>query len=220
MLATTITAVIFVVLLAAMRLGHRSEEKGMEREDLAQRSRILEDRLSWLMRGAYPYLMTVDGKDKLHFLGGAATLGFVTTSVDMYSGGPGDTAGLKWVEISVDGGGLKIKERAFFMAEEDIGGIEGEGEEEKETVLDPTVSSATFLYFDAGVPDEGAIEEEEETATKGQWLESWNVDEKDYLPAAIKATVALAFKGGEVDLPPIVARVRAGHRPLPAVEAE
>jgi hypothetical protein len=210
MLALVITAGIFLLLFSALRLGHRSQEKGMERDEISQHIRILNDRLAWLIRGAYPYSIKIEGEETLQFEGSAGSLGFVTTSTDIYSEDPEDAAGLKWVTIYSDGGGLRMKERIFFM------GGETAGEEEKELVLDPDVTGIAFKYLDLGGAGEGGEEAEEEGDI---WVEVWDTEEKDYLPAAIKADITLTILEKEIQLPPVLARVRAGYSPLTMEEA-
>jgi hypothetical protein len=193
-LGLTISAVVFVLLLGAMRLGNRSQEKGLARQELSQRVRILTDRLGWLVRGAYPYLVTEDDETILYFTGSSDSVGFVTTSTDPYSEAPTDTAGLKWVSLSVGDEGLTVSEQVFFA---DVLGEE-EGEE---YVLDPLVKSADFLYLDPG-GDEEAPEEE--------WVADWDGGEKDYLPSAIRISITIDQDGTDFEVPPVVAAIRAG----------
>ena len=112
-IAITLSIVIVVILLAAMRLAYKSQEKGAERVDITQRTRILGDRLTWLIRGAYPFFVRKPDEKKLFFEGESGKIGFVTTSVDSYGKGPEDSAGLKWVSVFADRDGLKIRERSF-----------------------------------------------------------------------------------------------------------
>jgi hypothetical protein len=193
-LGLTISAVVFVLLLGAMRLGNRSQEKGLARQELSQRVRILTDRLGWLVRGAYPYLVTEDSETILYFTGSSERVGFVTTSIDPYSETPTDTAGLKWVSLSVDDEGLTVNEQVFFA---DVLGEE-EGEE---YVLDPMVKSADFLYLDPGG---------EEEASEAEWLGDWNGEEKDYLPSAIRISITIEQDGTDIEVPPVIAAIRTG----------
>lgn len=113
-IAITLSAVIIAILLSAMRLGYRSQEKGMWREEISQKMRILNDRITWLFRGAYPYIISEPEGKILYFSGKASSAGFVTTSVDSYSEGPEDRAGMKWVQIFYDYEGLKIRKKFIF----------------------------------------------------------------------------------------------------------
>jgi prepilin-type N-terminal cleavage/methylation domain-containing protein len=191
-----ITAVVLVILLAALRMGQRSQEKGLQRAEFAQRMRATSDRLSWLLEGAYPYRYT-DPEDKekeyVLFRGGASSVEFVTTSTDEYSGGPEDRAGLKFVRIFADSEGLKASEMVFFM------GAAESPEEEGTFVFGPRVMSAAFEYMDVD-PESG----------ESVWLESWDNTEKDYIPAAVRVSMSIMHGEEAKDIPPVVARLRTG----------
>jgi prepilin-type N-terminal cleavage/methylation domain-containing protein len=202
LLALSITAVIFVILLAALRLGYRSQEKGRGQEKVYQHMRILNDRLTWLMRGAYPYTVKEEGEEKLVFSGGSDSLGFVTTSTDIYSDTAEDMAGLKWVRIFTDDEGLKVEERIYFVDKEPA------EEDRKEFLLDYTVADIEFEYLDLGEKNEGE-----------DWTGDWNTEKKVYLPAAVKATLTLVIDGREFFPPPVLAAMRTG-RSLGAQEKE
>jgi len=195
-IALAIAAVIFSVLLWALRLGHRSAEKGMEREDASQRMRILADRLTWLLRGAYPYSITTPEGKVLYFSGTEESVGFVTTSVDPYSESLQDSAGLKWVTLFADSEGLKMQENVYFA---DV----FEEEPREEFIFDPTVTKMEFEYLDAAA-------EAAETAG-GEWVTSWDPEEKEYLPSAVRITLAFEHEGEEIELPPLVVAIKTGQ---------
>lgn len=200
-IAITLSAVLFTILFSALRLGQRSQEKGIEREDISQRMRILSDRLSWLIRGAYPYIVRKPEGNVLFFSGTASNLGFVTTSVDAYSEEPEDKEGLKWVRIFRDSDGLKIKENIYLIEDnlEDIGG--------NEYVFDPDVGSIEFKYLDTS--NEGK---------KDTWVSSWSPKEKDYLPSAVKVMVVIEHNSKKIEMPPIVTRIITGGGGTPPSE--
>lgn len=190
-----ITAMVLVILLAALRMGQRSQEKGLERAERSQRMRVVSDRLLWLLEGAYPYWYTdpEDEKKYVLFRGSSSSVEFVTTSTDDYSTGPADTAGLKFVRIFADGEGLKAAEMVFFM------GAEGSPEDEDTFVFGPRVDSVEFEYMDID-PETG------ETL----WSDSWDNEEKAYMPSAVRARMKLVHGGETVTVPPVVARLRTG----------
>lgn len=190
-LGIAITSVVFVLLLSALRLGQRSQEKGESRQELAQRMRVLSDRLAWLLRGAYPYVVRTSDETQLFFSGSGSAVGFVTTSVDSYSDGPEDIAGLKWVGIDVDEEGLKISESVYFLEEED--------RKESTALLDPSVREIRFEYF-------GSDEEGEDEA----WFNEWPGKERERLPSAVRITLVLEHEGREAALPPVTAAIRTG----------
>lgn len=190
LVAIALTGVMLGILLGAMRLAYRSEEKGRERTEVAQRMRIITDRLSWLIRGAYPYIMKDEEtqEETLAFAGSHGRLGLVTTSVDPYSHGPIDNPGLKWVSIFVDNG-LAVQEGMFYTQEL---------LPDKKFVIDPTVQRLEFSYLYAAGDDE-------------QWTDDWDGQEHQCLPAAIKAAVMFGYKGQEYMMPPIIVALRTGQ---------
>ncbi len=197
MLGLAITAAIMVILLAALRMGYRSQEKGLERIELAQRMRIVSDRLSWMLGGAYPYRYQDPDDEKetiLLFRGSESSVEFITTAVDEYSGSIADTAGMKFVRIFVDSDGLKAAERVFFM-----GASEESSFLEEEFVFAPRVEEVSFEYMDV----------DEETGTT-EWISDWDTEDKDYLPAVVRVRFSINHKDRSVSAPPVMAAIRTG----------
>lgn len=195
-LSLTISAVLFAILLGAMRLGHDSVRSGRERAELSQRMRVLSDRLSWLIRGTYPYVIydpEQEDKKVLYFSGTPQSAGFVTTSVDEYSDSMEDRPALKWVTISVDAEGLKVQESLFYSEV-------FEEEPTTEFVLDTTVTAMELEYLDGG-----------EKGNEALWVSEWNPEEADYLPSAVRLTLVLLYKGGEVVMPSLIVPIRTGR---------
>jgi prepilin-type N-terminal cleavage/methylation domain-containing protein len=192
-IALSIAAIIFSVLLWALRLGYSSVEKGTEREEKSQRMRILADRLTWLLRGTYPHIARTPEGNVLYFAGTSDSVGFVTTSVDPYADTLQDSAGLKWVTIFADSEGLKMQEDIYFAEV-------FEDEPREEYLFDPTVTGIEFEYLDPG--DEG---------TEAEWVESWDPEEEEYLPSAVKIYLTFEHKEEEVEMPPIVVALKTGQ---------
>ena len=192
-IALALSGLIFTMLFTALWQTQKFREKGEERQETMQKMRILTDRLSWLLKGAYPYSIKEEGKTLIYFSGDSSTLGFVTSSVDAFSEGPEDTAGLKWVELSAGDEGLSIRENIYFMREN----LDGEGGTER--VFDPDVRSMEFSYL--------TIEE----SGSEKWVTEWKPKDKDYLPRAVRVKVGFEHKDKKFDLPEIVVRLRAGQ---------
>jgi prepilin-type N-terminal cleavage/methylation domain-containing protein len=197
-IALTLSVVIVVILLAAMRLAYKSQAKGAERIEIDQKIRVMGDRITWLLRGAYPLFIkkTVDREQKLYFEGDSDKVGFVTTSVDSYGKGPEDLAGLKWVSVFIDREGLKMREKVFFL--KDV----FDDHEGKVYLLDPEVKKLEFEYYD--------IPEDE---TQGDWVSAWDSDEKEYIPAAVKFKITFEHEGKTVVMPEIIVRINAQREP-------
>lgn len=189
-IAMALSVVIIVILFAALRLGYRSQEKGAERAEITQRMRILNDRITWLIRGAYPFSAKKPEFQKIFFRGDPDGIGLVTSSIDAYGKGPEDLAGLKWVEIFTDNNGLKIREKVFFL--EDVFDRSGG----REFVIDPGVRKLEFEYFD--LPDD---------EKNGEWVTEWDPEEKKYLPAAVKVKITFEHKGKTIVIPEAVVRI-------------
>lgn len=187
LLGLSLTVLLLGIIFSALRLAHRSEEKGRARQETAQRMRVLSDRLSWLLRGAYPYVIQKEAKRYVFFDGDPRSVSFVTTSTDPYSEDVADLPGLKWVRIYADSEGLKVAERLFFLEEG-----------ESHYLLDGEVESASFEF----------LEEDEE---RSLWVSSWSGADMDgFFPRAVRVSLTLRGDGGkEVAMPLIVAPVRA-----------
>jgi hypothetical protein len=188
----SLSVVIVVILLAAMRLAYKSQAKGAEKIDTSQKIRLLGDRVSWLIRGIYPFIDRKEEEGKLFFEGESDRIGFVTTSVDIYGTGPEDMAGLKWVSIFADSEGLKIREKVFFLEDvfDDKGG--------NTYLLAPGTVKLKFEYYD--IP---------EGEKRGDWISDWDPDEKKNVPAAVKFLITVEHEKKIVALPEIIVRVNA-----------
>lgn len=199
-IALTLSVVIVVILLAAMRLAYKSQAKGAEKIDISQKIRVLGDRITWLLRGAYPFSLnkTDEEEQKLFFEGESDKIGFVTTSVDSYGKGPEDSAGLKWVSVFMDDEGLKVREKVFFLEDvfDDDGG--------KVYLLDPEVKKLEFEYYE--IP---------EGEKQGDWVSDWDPDEKKNIPAAVKFRITLEHEGKTVVMPEIIVRMSVPVQTLP-----
>jgi len=195
-IAITLSAIIIAILLAAMRLGYRSQEKSTLRDEISQKMRIINDRVTWLFRGAYPYIVSKPEGNIIYFSGKSGSAGFVTTSVDSYSKNQPleDRAGLKWVQIFSDYEGLKVREKIYFL--EDV------FDESGGTVylIDPSVDRIEFEYFD--------VNKKEKTEN---WVSEWDHEGKDYLPAAVKINIEFKHGGVRFRVPEFVVRLPAGY---------
>jgi hypothetical protein len=198
LIAMTLSVVIFVILFESMRLSYKSQESGTKKTEITQKIRIIGDRITWLIRGAYPYSMMDPAKQdeqKLFFLGESDRIGFVTTSVDTYSEGPEDIAGLKWVSIFLDYDGLTIGENVFFL-EDVFDDIEG-----KVYVLDSDAKELEFEYLDIPGDDEPS-----------DWVSEWDSEEKQYLPSAVRVNITFEHNEKEIKMPEMIVRIAATRK--------
>lgn len=195
-IALTLSVVIVVILLAAMRLAYKSQAKGAEKIDVSQKIRILGDRITWLIRGSYPFYYKSIDEQKMFFKGESDMIGFVTTSVDSQGKGPEDLSGMKWVSLYADREGLKMREKVFFLEDalDDEGG--------SVFLLDPDVTKVEFEYYD--IP---------EGETQGDWVSDWDPDEKETFPAAVKFMITFEHQGKTFEMPEIIVRINAQPEP-------
>ncbi|MHB8880355.1 MAG: PulJ/GspJ family protein [Thermodesulfovibrionales bacterium] len=189
-LALSFSIVVVVILFSALRLAYKSQEKGISKTEALQKVRIISDRITWLIRGAYPYSRLISGKERLYFQGKSDSLGFVTSSVDNDAAGPLEKAGLKWVRLYHDREGLKTNENIFFSEDalEEKGG--------KTYTLDPSVRKISFAYYD--------LPEDKKT---GEWVTDWDPEEKMYMPSAVRITILYEEKGQETAMPELVVSI-------------
>lgn len=195
LIAITLSILILVVLGAAMRLGYKSQEKGTEKSELTQKMRILQDRIAWLIRGAYPLYLNKADEKKIFFDGKSDQAGFVTSSVDTHGTGPEDTAGLKWVSIFTDSEGLKIREKIFFL--EDV----FEDSDGKVYLLDPEVRKIEFEFFEI-----------KEGETQGDWVSEWDPEDKETIPSGVKVKMTLEQNGRKIELPEMIVKIEAQRK--------
>lgn len=191
-IAITLTAMVVTIMYSAMSIGYKSREKGVAQDRISQKLRIVSDRITWLLRGAYGYTLKNDLDNYLFFQGESDNLGFVTTSVDSYESATADVAGLKWVRIFVDREGLKFKEGIYF-SEKNL-----EKDEEKEFLFDRDVKDIKFEYFEI-----------EKDSSQGEWKGDWDYKSKTSLPVAVRFKVTFEIDGNKFEMPPITARLQS-----------
>ncbi len=195
LIALAISAVMLVVLASSMMMGYRSDEKAGERQEETQTLRVLSERLTHLIRGAYPFRKRTDDGMVTFFEGKEDSLAFVTSSTSDYSGSLPDRAGLKGVRIFLKGEKLMMKEYIFFS--EDL----LSGEDEEGVVLADGVEELKFTFLDP-TEDNG-----------GDWVEEWSPEEES-LPAAVKAEIRLAVNGRKVYFPPLIIKIESRERTI------
>ena len=193
-MAISLSAIIVAILLAAMSQGYRSQEKGIWRDEVSQKMRILNDRLTWLLRGAYPYVISKPEGKTIYFSGNSGSVGFVTTSVDSASQKIEDRPGLKWVQIFTDFEGLKIREKIYFS--EDVFDESGGNV----YLIDPSVDRIEFEYFD--------VNKKEKTE---EWVSDWDPKGKEYIPAAVRVRMEFTHDNVKFKVPEFIVRLSAAY---------
>ncbi len=190
-ISLAISGLILVILGSSMMLSWRAEEKASERQELSERIRIITQRISWMLRGAYPFQKATPEGRMLYFEGKPDSLGLVTTSVikdqDLIN-----SPGLKWIRLYLDGNKLMVQEKLFFL--KDIFDEEGG----RFYTMADDIEEISFEYFDRDNPD-----------GEEDWTDTWDPKEKDYLPAIIKVSIKMKFKERVIELPPLMVKIEA-----------
>jgi len=190
--------VVILIIASVLNLAIRAEEKGTRRQESSQHVRVLIARLTFLLKGAYPYVARTEEGRQYYFEGSGDEIAFITSSVVPETGTQIDKAGLKWVKIYLDSEGLKTMENFFFLSEDYESGSP------IERVLDDTVTELSFEYLDMG----------EKRMDEGEWKSEWSMEDTEYLPAAIKVQVSVREEGAEKDteLPPFTVKIQSSRQ--------
>jgi len=190
--------VVILIIASVLNLAIRAEEKGTRRQESSQHVRVLIARLTFLLKGAYPYVARTEEGRQYYFEGSGDEIAFITSSVVPETGTQIDKAGLKWVKIYLDSEGLKTMENFFFLSEDYESGSP------IERVLDDTVPELSFEYLDMG----------EKRMDEGEWKSEWSMEDTEYLPAAIKVQVSVREEGAEKDteLPPFTVKIQSSRQ--------
>ncbi len=186
LIAFTLSLIVVLIIFSAVKLSERSYIKISEREELSQRMRVVMERLCWLIRGAYPFVI-VDKEinKKVLFRGKSKEIGFVTTSTFLLEDNFYDRSGIKWIEIFSDDDGLKIREGIFFKGESDS----------EAYVIEPFLRELDLSYLD---PEDG------------EWYQEWD-NEKRYLPSAIRLKAVLHLNDKDIETPEMVFRIQSPY---------
>jgi len=190
--------VVILIIASVLNLAIRAEEKGTRRQESSQHVRVLIARLTFLLKGAYPYVARTEEGRQYYFEGSGDEIAFITSSVVPETGTQIDKAGLKWVKIYLDSEGLKTMENFFFLSEDYESGSP------IERVLDDTVTELSFEYLDMG----------EKRMDEWEWKSEWSMEDTEYLPAAIKVQVSVREEGAEKDteLPPFTVKIQSSRQ--------
>jgi prepilin-type N-terminal cleavage/methylation domain-containing protein len=197
-IALLFSSVIIMIIVATMRFAVTSEEKGTIRQDKSQHIRVVTAQLSFFLKGAYPYIVTIDNRRQYYFEGESDSVGFITSSVSKREDSLINKPGLKWMRIFRDSEGLKIMENFFFLDED------YEGSSSMERLLDDTVTDIGLEYLDTG----------EKRDEEPDWSDEWSTDDTEYLPAAVKVTLTIQEEDEEIEteLPPFTVRVMTSKK--------
>jgi general secretion pathway protein J len=232
LLAISILSILVVILISGLHVGIKSWEKGEERIDESQTTRIVQDLIFQDIRSCYPYQIAFENKRTLVFQGESDRIDFIATSASFVS--QSRDVGLREVSYyidddpSTDQEGLVVRE-AMVTQKEDV------FSDERGTIieLDNHVKSIKFRYFIAN----DSLKIAESGLENGQWLDRWDSltssleyspevsdDElaaqiesykQKYFPRAVEVTLEIETSEGNktelVSLPPLIIPVQTGQ---------
>ena len=168
-LALMILSFIALMLYSAFETGHRAVIAGEREADLNQRTRLAEEIIGRQIRSTVYYFARHDEDLFPYFVGRADGVSFVTSSPQ----GRGGT-GLAVVTYRVIDNQLVLEERGVFSPD-DLFDAPSDASIAR-AVLVPHVSSILFEYI---ARDE----------TEANWQRTWDAQEEDTLPAAVRITM-------------------------------
>jgi general secretion pathway protein J len=178
MIATTITAVIVVIIFGALRIGIRAWEKGEKDVDIRQKQRIVLDLIKRQL--ASTCTSEVWGKDQqlVPLKGDNKSVAFVS-HIPM---APGDRFGLVFVQYAVkqdktnDKENLTFYEKNLALLDQKVGA--GKPDENDFSELLPGMKSIVFEYL--------KVRPDEETSP---WQKSWDPAVDKGVPRAVRITL-------------------------------
>jgi general secretion pathway protein J len=190
--ATTILALIVLILGAALRISYNTINTGRRHIDRIHRARVITDKMTQEMRSAYGFSPFVSPEESLAFRGEPDRFSFVTTA-SMH------TQGLVQSGVKETTFGLEDDDtgrRGLVMWEDVIphGDLFEEGKGNR-IVLDTAVVALRYRYF-------GSPAGEGETPRPARWEERW---ESDRPPKAVEVRLTLhdPQEAQPTELPPI-----------------
>ncbi len=168
-LALVILSLIALMLYSAFETGHRAVIAGERKADVNQRTRLAEEILGRQIRSAVFYFARHDEDQVPYFVGRADGVSFVTSAPQ----GRGGT-GLAVATYRVLDNQLVLEERGVFSPD-DLYDPPSDAAVAR-AVLVPHVSSILFEYI---ARDD----------TEANWQRTWDAQEEDALPAAVRITM-------------------------------
>ncbi len=176
-LALVILSMIAVILYSAFFLGHKAVIAGERDADVNQRMRLAEEIFGRQVRSAVFYFARHDDDTFPYFVGRADGLSFVSSAPQ----GRGGT-GLAVVTYRVVDHQLVLEERGVFSPDDLY-----------DPPSDAPVARAVLLTGCTSVLFEYLARDD----TEANWQRTWDAQEEDTLPAAVRLTIeGLPFFGG------------------------
>lgn len=169
LISITMLALITAILGGALRMAHRTLDKGERKIHYLERVKASFSLVESQIQSLFPYQYDDEGQKKFYFSGGKEKLIFAS-NYSLWRGARGNT--FVTYDIQTD-----EKGKQYLKITEQIIGLEAKDE----TILFNDCTSIKFEYF---LKD--AFEE-------GKWIEEWSADEKA-MPEKIKINILYGTK--------------------------
>jgi len=189
LIAFTILSLILLVIAGAMRLGSASWERGEEKAEKYQKSRIAFNLLSQQLKSAYPYKIKAKQAepDYFAFQGTSDSLRFVS-SFSLKSKRP---EGLVFVTYKIEE--EKSSEKVLKVCEQRVLNKDFMEQTPKDEDFLPLIEGLSDIKFEY-------YKEAEDEETSGEWMEVWDGKEETELPRQIRVNIKWKEKKGESEI--------------------
>lgn len=166
-LATTLFALVAMILYGSFYLGHRAVERTGYLAERSQRLRSSEELLASYIRSAYPCRLSPQGAT-ISFSGGEKSLTFVSALSSGLGGRGASRVSITWNEHEGGSGSLSVEEAVPLAA-----GCQENGGYKNSLVVERGVRDFRLHYFDP-------------TGEEEKWVEEWDGSERRLLPRAVR----------------------------------
>ena len=178
MISITLLALVAGICYAAFHLGIRAVGKGEMAVVTAQRLRAATDVLIHQVKSTVASPALIDGDTYPYFYGTANSMSFVTEAGQLGGGGRARVT----YSFVADPPQLVLEESAYFDAET-LGGARPEADEARTAVILDGFKKMSFEFYDGT----------DSLDCPGNWCATWNPQEAETIPAAVRVKVEGLF---------------------------
>lgn len=186
-IALTIVATLLVVAFAGLRVGLASWQRGEERSQALERSRSVNQVVTRVLAGAYPYQAAASGREpaRLLFEGEPDRVAFAT-AVPPFPGAEAIAFTAVTLGLSAaPGPGLALTQKAL----------------PNDKPFDPTLAP---VFVDGSV---SRIRFRYLREASGEWTDRWDAAVEKSLPRSIEVTLTILHTGRSVEQAPLIVSV-------------
>jgi len=185
-IAVTIVATLLVVVFAGLRVGLASWQRGEERSQALERSRSVNQVLTRVLAGAYPYQAAATAREpaRLLFEGEADRVAFATVVSPFPSPEPIAFTAVT-LSLATSPPGLALTQKALPSEKPFDASL-------APVFVDASVSRIRFRYL---------------REANGEWTDRWDASQEKSLPRSIEVTLTIVHAGRSVEQPPLIVSV-------------